>query len=231
MSESGSRLSSLDQLGIDILTALVDHDGEADSTALRKYLGLSDDSARSRFNYRVTEYLEPEGLIETHQPDPEPGKYPPKILMLTKEGQELLEDLNSESASSGIADRLQRLEEQVDGFRQENQKLREENRELKELIEESGVEAVTNRVTELTENVDRLQAKMSNMRDTIEETQTHPLIQSTETAEGFDTMLVTMNACRRIIEEEIKDGEERVKQERADVRETLSERGRLLTND
>ena len=78
-------------------------------------------------------------------------------MRLTEEGQELLEDLNSESASSGIADRLQRLEEQVDGLRQENQKLREENRELKELIEESGVEAVTNLVTELTENVDRLQ--------------------------------------------------------------------------
>ena len=46
MSESGSRLSTLDQLGIDILTALVDHDGEADSTELRKYLGMSDDSAR-----------------------------------------------------------------------------------------------------------------------------------------------------------------------------------------
>ena len=208
MSESGSRLSTLDQLGIDILRALVDHEGEADSTALRKYLGLNDDSARSRFNYRVTEYLEPEGLIETHQPEPEPGKYPPKNLMLTEDGRELLEDLGSESAGNGIADRLQRLEEQVDGLRQENQELREENQELKELVKGSDIEMVTGRVQELTDDVDRLQGKVSNLQDVLGEINGDPLVGNELAQVNLNTAFILGNALRELMIEEW--GEDRV---------------------
>jgi len=229
MSQSDGALVELDQTGVDILRALVQHDGTATSTELRKFLGLD---STTKFNYRVREYLAPEGLIKTHQPEPEPGGFPPKEITLTEHGKEYLEGLDSgDRNSGGIADRLDRLEEQVEGLRQENQELREENQELKEMIEGSDVEMVTGRVQELTDDVDRLQAKMSNMQEAIGETQSHPLIQSRETAEGFDAMLVMMNASRRIIEDEIEGGEERHEQERAEVQETLSERGRLLTEE
>jgi len=176
--------------------------------------------------------LVPEGLVETRQPEKgEPGPNPPKIAEITDYGQEYISSVDSGISTGEIAERLERLEEQVEGLRQENQELREENQELKQVVEGSNVEMVTGRVQELTGDVDRLQAKMSNVQEAIGETQTHPLIQSQETAEGFDAMLVIMNATRRVVEEEIEDGEERIENEREEVRETLSERGRLLTDE
>lgn len=229
MSQSEGALVELDQLGVEILKALVQHDGTATSTEIRKFLGLD---STTKFNYRVREYLAPEGLVETHQPEPEPGGFPPKEITLTEHGEEYLESIASGGRSSGgIADRLERLEEQVEGLRKENQALREENQELKELVEESDVEMVTGRVQELTADVDQLQAKMTNMQETIGEIQTHPLVESKETAEGFDTLLVMMNACRRVIEAEFEDGEERLEQERSAVQETLSDRGRLFADE
>lgn len=226
MSDSKSRLSTLDQLGIDILRALVDHDGEADSTALRKYLGLNSDSARSRFNYRVTEYLEPEGLIETHQPEPKPGKYPPKILMLTEDGRELLEELEPESAGSGIADRLQRLEEQVDGLRQENQELREENQKLKELVERSDVEMVTGRVQELTGDVDRLQGQMSDLQEALDELNDDPLVSNDLAQVNLNTAFVLGNALRELMVEEW--GEDRVMNMIGEKKEKFEESDDLI---
>lgn len=228
---SVDEIDSLDQKrkSIEILQALALEGGEANTTVLRKATEFDD---RHKVTYRVNEYLEPAGLVDTHQPEGDGSRVnPPKEMTLTEDGREFVETIDEQGLYGQIADRLDRLEKQVDGLRQENRELREENEELKAAIEGSDVETVTSRVKELTDDVDRLQAKMSNMQEAIGETQTHPLIQSRETAEGFDAMLVMMNACRRIIEEEIEDGEARLEQERSDVRETLSERDRLLTDE
>jgi DNA repair exonuclease SbcCD ATPase subunit len=128
--------------------------------------------------------------------------------MLTEDGQELLEDLSSESASNGIADRLQRLEEQVDGLRQENQELREENQELKELVKGSDIEMVTGRVQELTDDVDRLQGKVSNLQDALGEINGDPLVGNDLAQVNLNTAFILGNALRELMVEEW--GEDRV---------------------
>jgi prefoldin subunit 5 len=226
MSPDSSELIELDRLSIEILKGLSELGGEATSVDLRKTLGVE---KRQKLFYRFNEYLVPEGLVETRQPEKdEPGPHPPKIAVLTDYGQEYVEGLDHHVSTGEVADRLERLEEQVEGLRQENQALREENEELKAVVDEADVESVTSRVTELTDDVDRLQAKMSNIQEAVGETQTHPLIQSRETAEGFDAMLVMVNACRRVIESEVEDGEERFREELEAARTSLRESGRLL---
>jgi len=184
MAESDGALIDIDELGIDILEALIEHGGDATSTEIRKYLGID---SSTRFNYRVREYLAPEGLIETHQPEPEPGKYPPKEIALTSHGQEYLDSLGTEGKSGGIADRLDRLEEQVDGLRKENKELRDENQELKELIEQSNIELVTGRVQELTDDVDDLQLTIEGLQTAFGEIQTKPVLSHS----NIETMINT----------------------------------------
>jgi len=222
MSRPEGNLIEIDQLGIDILKALVDHDGKADSTALREYLGLD---GRSRFNYRISEYLEPEGLIETTQPEPEPGMYPPKIISLTEGGKQYLDELNNdEDASRGIAERLERIEEQVDGLRKENQELREENQELRE----SDVSFVVDRVPELTGDVDELQSTVRNLQEALGEIQTHPVIENENAGPGLNEIIIMANACRRVIESEFEHGDELIEEQSEIVREKANKAGALF---
>lgn len=226
MSEIDGALVELDLLGVKILEALEEHGGEAPSTDLRNYLGVE---KRARFNYRVREYLAPEGLIEATQPDPEPGNIPPQELRLTERGRQYLSEVDSEGlVPEGIVERLDRLEEQVDGLRSENKKLREENEELKETIRDSGVDTVVSRVPELTSDVDDLQVAVSNLQDALGDIQTHPVIESQDVAAGLNGIIVMANACRRVIESEVEDGEALIEYESEEVRELASERGVLF---
>lgn len=206
MSEIDGALVELDLLGVKILEALEEHGGEATSTDLRNYLGVE---KRAKFNYRVREYLAPEGLIEATQPDPEPGNIPPQELRLTERGEQYLSEVDSEGlVPEGIVERLDRLEEQVDGLRSENKKLREENEELKAAIEGSDVEQIVGRVQELTDDVDRLQTEMSNQQETLGELNANPVVSEDLARVNLNTAFILGNALRELMIEEW--GEDRV---------------------
>jgi predicted nuclease with TOPRIM domain len=100
------------------------------------------------------------------------------------------------------------LEEQVDGLRQENQELREENQELKELVKGSEIEMVTGRVQELTDDVDRLQGKVSNLQDVLGEINGDPLVGNDLAQVNLNTAFILGNALRELMIEEW--GEDRV---------------------
>jgi hypothetical protein len=228
MSDANGELVELDVLGDEILRALVAHGGETKSPKLMEYLGLE---VRSRFHYRVEEYLEPQGLVETYQPEGKPGVMPAKELSITDVGEQYVEQLDGDDESRGIVERLGRLEEQVDGLRSENKKLREENEELKETIRDSGVDTVVGKVPELTSDVDDLQVTVGNLQDALGDIQTHPVIENQEVAVGLNDIIVMANACRRVIESEVEDGETLVERESEEVREIAGERGLLFDED
>jgi hypothetical protein len=205
MSQSEGNLVEIDTLGIEILKAIMAHDGTSDSTALREYLGLD---GRSRFNYRIDEYLEPNGLVDTHQPDPKPGMYPPKEISITEAGKEYLEKVDEDGESRGVVERLERLEEQVDGLRRENQELREQNAELTEAIAESNVDMVVSRVPELEGDVDALQSKVGNLQDALGDLNSDPVVGNDFAPTAINTGFLLGNVARELLVEQV--GEDRV---------------------
>ena len=217
MSEDSPELVELDRLSIEILKALSELGGEATSVDLRKSLGVD---KRQKLFYRFTEYLVPEGLVETHQPETdEPGPHPPKIVRITDYGQEYIQSVDSGISTGEIAERLERLEQEVEGLRQENQ-------ELREVVEESDVEMVTGRVQELTDDVDRLQAKMSNLQDALGDLNSDPVIGSATAQNNINTGLVLGNALRELAIEEF--GEDRVMDLISEKQEKFAEEDELV---
>jgi len=224
MSEPEAELVELDRLSIEVLEALAEHGGEATSVELRKYLGVEQ---RAKINYRFSEYLVPEGLIEAHQPQSdEPGRYPPKEIAITDHGEEYLETLDSRGTRGQIAERLDRLEEQVKGLRKENQDLREENRELKDQIEGSNVGMVTDRVEELTDDVDDIQSTLDGLQTAFGEVQTHSVLTHSNSATAINTGYVLGNVCRELLEEEF--GEQRVMEKVDEKKEKFANEEKLL---
>lgn len=214
--------SDLDPLSRDILRGLENCDGEAPSSEVRRVREIKD---ADRCNYRIREHLEPKGLIETEQPVSEGGRPPAKILTLTEKGKEVL-DANDGTQSDKVAERLERLEEQVDGLRQENLELREENEELKAVIEGSDVERVVGRVQELTDDVDALQATTSNLRDALGGLNSDPVVGNETAQKNINTGLILGNALRELAVEEF--GEERVMGFISEKQEKFAEEGELI---
>jgi len=224
MSESGAALVEVDNLCVEIMEGIAQHGGTATSTQLRKLLGVD---STTRFNYRVREKLVPEGLVETRQPDPSPGEFPPKEITLTDHGEDFLESLDSEGRfGDEIAARLERLEEQVDALRQENLELREENEELKTVIESSDVEQVVGRVQELTDDIDSLQATTSNLNDALGDLNSDPVIGNETAQKNINTGLILGNALRELAVEE--HGEDRVMDLISEKQDKFANEGELI---
>jgi len=122
MSGSDAVAVDLDVLGEEMLLALDQHGGSATTSEIREFLGID---SHTKINYRIREVLTPQDLITTHQPDGTPGNIPPKELTLTEKGSDVVDQLEQKQGrTENIADRLTRLEEQVQSLREENQHLR-----------------------------------------------------------------------------------------------------------
>lgn len=100
-------VDQLDALCRDILYALEEHGGMADSSEIRQFIGLD---SRTKLNYRITEYLSPNEFVETHQPPAKPGNIPPRELTLTEKGEQALDALTDAPVDREIADRVDTLE-------------------------------------------------------------------------------------------------------------------------
>lgn len=152
MSREINSAADLRQIEIDILRALTEHDGQAKSVELRKYLGI--DKAE-KFNYRVREILEPAGYVTTAQQKVDPGKIPPNTVTMTSEGRQLLQRENLGEGKQ-IAERLDRLESQVEALRTENKDLRERNEELAAAVRDAETDQLIQDVDQLIQDVDQL---------------------------------------------------------------------------
>lgn len=212
-----------------ILKGLASEGGEANTTQLRElYRTLS----RQDITHRVGSHLEPAELVTSHQPENESrGRHPPKEYTLTERGEDYLNSIEGGVLDGEIAERLDGVENELDALRKENRELRRENEELKETIRDSGVDTVVSKVPELTSDVDDLQVTVGNLQDALGDIQTHPVIENQEVAVGLNDIIVMANACRRVIESEVEDGETLVERESEEVREIAGERGLLFDED
>ena len=102
----------LDRMTMKALRLLDEHGGVATTSELKNVMGLDD---TDDLNYRKREYLEPAGLIETHQPKPDsPGKFPPAEWRLTEKGSGVVDELQSEETDRrDIAERVELFFEQL----------------------------------------------------------------------------------------------------------------------
>lgn len=98
-----------------VMEAIHDNGGTADTREIRGITGIEDYNV---VLYRVNEKLEPVGLVDTMQPDPEGGRPRAKVVTLTQQGKEFVEYLSADeddedgSPASSI-ERIERLETQM----------------------------------------------------------------------------------------------------------------------
>lgn len=98
-----------------VIEAIYDNGGTADTSEIRAITGIDDYNV---VLYRVNEKLEPNGLVDPMQPDPDGGRPRAKVVTLTEQGEAFAERLiadEDESADSPISsvERIERLETQM----------------------------------------------------------------------------------------------------------------------
>jgi chaperonin cofactor prefoldin len=207
----------MDQKALDILSALSDLDGEANTRELRDFLG---EMNKGPFHYRLDEYLEPQELVTTHLPDSQPGEFPAKVVSITEVGSEFLEQVDHDAGSdSKITRRVERLEERIESLERENQSLRETNQELQRAVDQSGVGDIQ---TELR----NMKAQVSNLQDQIQSMNQHPVLAHDGSAGAINAGVILGNTCKKLLEQEL--GEDRVVEKQEEMQSVLTEDGDLI---
>ena len=194
MSESETVVESLDHWPRKILSAIDQHNGDATSSEIREFLGAE---TTTQINYHVTEHLESRGLVETHQPESGPGPNAPKRYTLTERGAKAVEALAEEQTiHQDVAERIDRLEAQVDA-------LRDENRDLRKQLE-SGTQSSS--TDESGTDHDALQEQIANLAMEVEKLKEDPLFDETFRKEldnfRVGTLALTDFAMHELEEEE-----------------------------
>jgi len=199
----------LDVLGQEMLAALEQHDGSATTSEIRDFLGVD---SRTKINYRITESLVPQELITTHQPEAQPGNIPPKELSLTEKGARVLDQLDQErELNRDAAERITRLEEQV-------QSLREENQELREQL--NGHEGASASTDELESEIESLQEQVGSLVMQLEDLKEDPLFQD-EIRRELDAVRTGTLAMRDLLIEE-EDAQQYITQRVEDYQDEIT---------
>lgn len=203
-------LDKLDQKSRDILYALdelEEIDGRVETPDIKELTGID----RRHIHYRVKRHLEPEGLVDSNQPVGEaPGKTPPKQIELSTDGKQFVEVLDQERRpTSDIAERLDRLETQVESLRAENRDLREQIESAEMADSSSGTDA----------DVDGLQEQIAQIAMELEELKDDPLFQDTKVRQQLDGARTTFGVFRDIAQEEF--GEQRVREKFAEYEDGI----------
>jgi DNA-binding MarR family transcriptional regulator len=141
-------LSDLDSKAMEVLEAVYENGGEADTSEIKQYTGIEKNGV---VHYRYDK-LEEAGLIETRAGDPDGAKVPPTVVTLTEEAEAKVADGLFAEQEQTMVERMDRVERQ---YRQTCEALRELQRDFDqwrfdpESEEEIGAE-------ELLERFDRL---------------------------------------------------------------------------
>lgn len=112
-------VEELDWRSQEILRALLENGGSANTTELRALTGIDDNNP---INYRYNQKLVPRGLVELTQPEAEGNKLLPQVATLTSRGETTAETIiEQRGESTNIGDaveefnaRVTRIESQID---------------------------------------------------------------------------------------------------------------------
>ncbi|WP_147464944.1 hypothetical protein [Halococcus sp. IIIV-5B] len=144
MSKTGSSVTEFDWLTESILKELRSGEGEATTSDLRELTGVG---KGTKINYRIDNKLEPQGFVETEQPDAKPGKIPPKKVVLTSRGEGLADQL----LDAGDSDDLS-ISAELDQLRASVNKL------------ESTVESQSETITNQTETIEAQEDEIQDLK-------------------------------------------------------------------
>lgn len=103
----------LDWRSNEIIRAIADHGGQANTTEIRELTGIDNND---HVLYRLREKLAPNGLVDLHQPEAQSQRNLPKEAKLTQAGSDLaaqLEDEDSAQTPETESDRLTQLETRI----------------------------------------------------------------------------------------------------------------------
>lgn len=105
---SSSPPENLDWRSQEILRAIYENDGAANTSEIRQFTGID---TNDKVLYRFREKLVPAGLIELEQPDSETARPEPKIATFTAAGVEVAERISDQQSEGGdLATRVEQLE-------------------------------------------------------------------------------------------------------------------------
>ena len=106
-----SLAEQLDWKSQEILWALAEQDGTADTSEIRALTGLENND---HVLYRLREKLVPGELVEVMQPEVENNQIPAKVVTLTPAGEAVAEKIvERQETPTDISDRIERLETEV----------------------------------------------------------------------------------------------------------------------
>ncbi|WP_122091406.1 hypothetical protein [Halalkalicoccus subterraneus] len=148
---------SLDWKSIEILRALADAETALTTTEVREATDLGENRI---ILYRISEYLEPQGLVTTHQPEATGTVVPAKEISLTESGQELTTDLETTDETgltlSDLPEKVHQLSERVDQTQTEIDRLQSQDQSADEATLE-----------ELSEQVEDQQEQLAQLAQTV----------------------------------------------------------------
>lgn len=251
----------LDALAEDIIAAVAAAEGEVQTSDLREELLPDDDSARSKLYYRIHEYLEPEGLVETRQPDSGAGRKEAKRISITERGEEYVanhSDVDPNTLAVDTAERLAALEERIDTLEAENERLREQlaagggSGEAAGGADESAIADLEQRMGEFdrdmddmdelttdimnvldttVERVERLEQKFDAVEQTVGGLDSHPLLRDGEGIAGVNRALILSNTLQLLLDEQNLITTEMVKDEYERRAQILDENDKLIPDE
>jgi chromosome segregation ATPase len=150
----------LDWRSIEILQALTQADGPLETSTIRDSTAVEDNR---RILYRVTEHLEPAGLVTTTQPDRAGTTIPPKKVTLTETGREATQSIqNNRDGDSTLEDLpglVDQLQAEVDALTEKAETLEEQLTHVDEQLAQRRETdaAVSNALTNLDERLTALE--------------------------------------------------------------------------
>lgn len=199
---------SLDWKSIEILRALADAETALTTTEVREATDLGENRI---ILYRISEYLEPQGLVSTYQPEASGTVVPAKEISLTESGQELTTDLETADETgltlSDIPEKVHQLSERVDTTQAEIDRLQSQNQPADETTLE-----------ELSEQVEDQQEQLAQLAQTVAAVDAEPHgAWSEDQQDEFHRLRLGMYALRDYLFDETDLNPERLEEYLDDV--------------
>jgi len=195
-------LPELDVKSRNILTALADLEPELSTITTRDLIETTGIN-RGQIHYRLREYLEPHGLVDTNQPTGEkPGTVPPKEIWLTDDGHDLVDYLSDSPEEVEIGERLNRLEERVDTLQSA----------LRDLDGPSSTSGDVESTDELAGELDGVQEQIGSLAMQVEDLKEDAVFEEPIRADIDSTRAGLLAVLAFLIEEHGADTEQRLQQ-------------------
>lgn len=154
-----STADSLDWKSVEILRALADAESTLTTTEVREATDLSENRI---ILYRISEHLEPRGLVTTHQPDATGTVVPSKELSLTDDGNDLIADFTAADdrglTLTDLPDKVRQLSDRLDTTQAEIERLESREQPLTETALEELKDKVDNQQEQLTQLAEKAAA-------------------------------------------------------------------------